>query len=213
MSTVKLLKRIVERRDDGNNDIRDALVDPISQFTVVFAALIHDVDHKGVPNAQLIKEGTETAQRYGKNIAERHSVDVAWKLLMDPRFEDLRMIIYRTDAELIRFRQLLIECVLSTDICDPELQQISKQRWQKAFGDSVVNETEQTVRNRKATVVMSNLIRVSDISHTMQVSCCFFGFVMSSNLKCTQDMEGKLYGPRNGYKFRQIFKHTGRVWN
>lgn len=31
--------------------------DPLSQFAVVFGALIHDVDHVGVSNAQLIKEG------------------------------------------------------------------------------------------------------------------------------------------------------------
>jgi 3'5'-cyclic nucleotide phosphodiesterase len=180
MSTMKLLKRIEERPDktDDCNAIRDAILDPISQFTVVFAALIHDVDHKGVPNTQLLKEGTETAMRYGKSIAERHSVDVAWKLLMDPRFEDVRRIIYRTDAELIRFRQLLINCVLSTDISDPELRQLSKQQWEKAFGDSAVIETEQAARNRKATVVMSNLIRVSDISHTMQVSCFWFCYVV-----------------------------------
>jgi Adenylate and Guanylate cyclase catalytic domain/3'5'-cyclic nucleotide phosphodiesterase len=32
--------------------------DPLTHFACVFSALIHDVDHPGVPNAQLVKENT-----------------------------------------------------------------------------------------------------------------------------------------------------------
>eukprot|EP00980_Cylindrotheca_fusiformis_P021261 scaffold8180_cov87-Cylindrotheca_fusiformis.AAC.1 len=52
--------------------------DPLTQFAVVFSAIIHDVDHPGVPNAQLVKEKTRNAQIYKKSVAEQNSVDLAW---------------------------------------------------------------------------------------------------------------------------------------
>lgn len=87
---------------------------------MVLSALIHDVDHTGAPNAQLIKEGASIASIYnGKSIAEQNSVDLAWSLLMDPSFDDLRNTIYKTEDERIRFRQLVVNVVLATDIVSP----------------------------------------------------------------------------------------------
>eukprot|EP00980_Cylindrotheca_fusiformis_P017690 scaffold5545_cov51-Cylindrotheca_fusiformis.AAC.1 len=40
--------------------------DPLTQFAVVFSAVIHDVDHPGVPNVQLVKEKTRNAEYYKK---------------------------------------------------------------------------------------------------------------------------------------------------
>ena len=56
--------------------------DPLTQFACVFSALIHDVDHPGVPNTQLIKENAKVAGFYrNKSVAEQNSVDLAWDLL------------------------------------------------------------------------------------------------------------------------------------
>ena len=70
MSVSKLLSRIVAPEEvvngDGSADqfalsLHDHTYgltsDPLTQFSVVLAALIHDVDHAGVSNFQLIKEG------------------------------------------------------------------------------------------------------------------------------------------------------------
>jgi hypothetical protein len=58
--------------------------DPLTQFGILFSALIHDCDHQGVGNNQLIKEGSPMAEKYkGKSIAEQNSVDLAWDLLME----------------------------------------------------------------------------------------------------------------------------------
>jgi hypothetical protein len=57
--------------------------DPLTQFTIVFSALIHDVDHTGVPNGQLIKEEAHVATLYNnKSVAEQNSLDLAFELLM-----------------------------------------------------------------------------------------------------------------------------------
>jgi 3'5'-cyclic nucleotide phosphodiesterase len=83
--------------------------DPLTQFACVLSALIHDLDHPGVPNAQLIKEGVPLASFYkNQSVAEQNSVDIAWRMLMDPKYSSLRAVIYNDEYELNRFRQLIV---------------------------------------------------------------------------------------------------------
>ena len=89
--------------------------DPLTQFSLVFAALIHDVDHTGVPNTVLIEENTSLASAYrGKSVAEQNSIDLSWKLLQSDEYKDLRACIYSTEDEFARFRQLVVQ-VSSTE--------------------------------------------------------------------------------------------------
>ena len=74
---------------------------PLTQFACVFSALIHDVDHTGVPNTQLVNEGSHLAHYYrDKSVAEQNSVDLAWDLFMGDDFADLRKAICVDQAEL-----------------------------------------------------------------------------------------------------------------
>jgi hypothetical protein len=96
--------------------------DPLTQFTCVFSALVHDVDHTGVPNSQLIIEQSPISQMYrNKCIAEQNSVDIAWELLMDSSYQNLRSAVYTTLDEMNRFRQLLVNSVMATDVLDKDL--------------------------------------------------------------------------------------------
>lgn len=75
MSISKVVNRIVAAEDcDRNHNVTaDNILshlhsytygitsDPLTNFTCVFAGLIHDVDHPGVSNLQLIKEQDEMA--------------------------------------------------------------------------------------------------------------------------------------------------------
>lgn len=140
----------------------------MTQFAVILAALIHDVDHRGVPNNILCQEEKELAAVYdNKSVAEQNSVDVAWELFMDPRFEALRQCVYASEAELKRFRLLLVNCVMSTDIFDKKLSALRKARWEKAFSVPDDHANAEDI-NRKATIVIEHLIQASDVSHTMQ---------------------------------------------
>eukprot|EP00980_Cylindrotheca_fusiformis_P017442 scaffold5439_cov132-Cylindrotheca_fusiformis.AAC.1 len=179
MSVSKLLSRIVGPDIDGDDaqELHDHTYgitsDPLTQFAVVFSALLHDVDHLGVPNTQLIKEAKELAQKYNnKSIAEQNSIDLAWGLLMEDRFQVLRQAIYSTEAELRRFRQLLVNTILATDIMDKELKSMRNAKWDKAFAVSsselTSNDNVREITNRKATVVIEHLIQASDVAHTMQ---------------------------------------------
>ena len=86
---------------------------------------------------------------------------------MDPAFKELRQCIYADEDELVRFRALLVNSVLATDIFDADLGALRKRRWEKAFSipDELANAED---INRKATIVIEHLIQASDVSHTMQ---------------------------------------------
>ena len=72
----------------------------MAQFAIVFAALIHDVDHAGVSNATLIKEGVPISKTYKeKSVAEQNSIDLAWELLMEDNYRDLQKAIFTTKDE------------------------------------------------------------------------------------------------------------------
>jgi hypothetical protein len=141
----------------------------------VFSGLIHDVDHPGVPNATLVKEVAPMAVHYdNKSVAEQNSVDIAWNLLMEDRFDELRDCIYQTEAELKRFRQLVVNSVIATDIVDKDLGSLRKARWAKAFdteekqSPTITSSSSENDVNRKATIVIEHLIQASDVAHTMQ---------------------------------------------
>jgi 3'5'-cyclic nucleotide phosphodiesterase len=124
-SANKLLARIV-RPDDVNyhrksvkaiaSDLHDYTFgitsDPLTHFAILFATLIHDVDHTGVSNAQRSKEEPHLSEKYkNKSVAEQNSVDLAWSLLMHEDHKGLQRCIFATEAELKRFRQLVVNLV------------------------------------------------------------------------------------------------------
>jgi len=176
MSVSKLLKRITARNDDADrsstsNDTKYGISsDPLTQFAIVLSALIHDVDHAGVPNAALI--GSPLADLYkNKSVAEQNSVDLAWELLMQDSYRDLRRAIYCNKNELQRFRQIVVAAVMATDIADNELKERRNARWKKAFDSTgptpAPTEAKKHV-DRKATIVIEHIIQASDVAHTMQ---------------------------------------------
>lgn len=142
------------------------------------------VFYLGVSNAQLVKEDTPLAKVYkGKSVAEQNSLALSWELLMDGRFDNLRGTICATTAEQVRFRQLVVNTVMATDICDKELGAARKARWARAFmaeddkGSKGRNrESDTTAVNRKATIVIEHLIQVRRFVAVGAVSICFVLF-------------------------------------
>ena len=195
MSASKLMHRIVrpdgidyhqDKKDESERQVAIAHAihtstygissDPIMHFAVVFSALIHDVDHTGLPNTQLVSMKTAAAAMYqNRSVAEQNSVGVAWSILMNPKCKDLRASIYSTEEEMLRFRQLVVNAVMATDIADKELGALRRGRWDDAFNNASSKETsikEKTLSDldidRKATIVFEHIIQASDIAHTMQ---------------------------------------------
>ena len=129
MSVNKLLKRIVapelseeeiqklQRVDDMAAHLHDYTHgingDPLLAFAITISALVHDADHPGVSNTRLIEEEPDLAAKYhNKSVAEQNSLDIAWDILMEDEFQELRRVLFPTQFELMRFRQLIVNVVL-----------------------------------------------------------------------------------------------------
>jgi len=87
---------------------------------------------------------------------------------MQSEYDEFRSCIFGSISSLKRFRQLLVNSVIATDIFDKELKEARNARWEKAFDDSRVKDDSLTEVNRKATIVIEHLIQASDVSHVMQ---------------------------------------------
>jgi 3'5'-cyclic nucleotide phosphodiesterase len=188
MSVVKLLSRI-SSDDDVNGESSVAArslhhlgtygitSDPLACFGCVFSALVHDVDHPGIPNAQLVAENSRLCQLYkGKSVAEQNSVDIAWNMLMEERFDNFRTAIFDNDEDQARFRQIVVNSVMATDIMDRDLKKLRDSRWNKAFdsidhGRKCVERDIDVILNRKATIVIEHLIQASDVSGHVNMGC------------------------------------------
>ena len=178
MCVDKFLKRIVAPDVDPTMD-RSRLAstlhdythginsDPLAVLAILFSALVHDADHRGVSNVQLGKEDEGLAKHYkGKSLAEQNSFDLSWDILMSDNCKDLRAFIFANKAELQRFRQVVVNVVLATDIFDKELNDLRKRRWNRAFSEHSINDLD--FRDLRATVVIEHIIQASDVCHTMQ---------------------------------------------
>jgi hypothetical protein len=179
MSVSKLLKRIVSPDVGDNMDgKREQLAthlhhythginsDPLTIFAVVFSALIHDVDHRGVSNNQLIKEQEDLASLYrNKSVAEQNSLDISWDLLMSDEYDELRCCLFATKEEMMRFRQAIVNVVLATDIFDQELNTLRTNRWQKAFSEEASKESFDDLR---ATIVLEHVSRIAAIDTCLE---------------------------------------------
>jgi class 3 adenylate cyclase len=182
MSVIKLMSRIVAPTDFDMNGNAATLhdhtygitSDPLTQFACAFSALIHDIDHTGVPNMTLVTERVAIAARYNnRSVAEQNSLDLAWNTLMnESKYSELRAVIFTNKAELSRFRDLVVNGVMATDIADKDLKTLRNNRWDRAFKmDTTLDSSAVTLKdsvNRKATIVIEHLIQASDVSHTMQ---------------------------------------------
>lgn len=107
----------------------------------------------------------------------------------------------------MRFRQLVVNSIIATDIADKELKFLREARWENAFAH-LYNEDIDETNNAKATVMIDTLMQASDISHTMQhwhvyrvsaataihryVSCYIFDSLTQLPLTMSSEMERKV---------------------
>ena len=148
--------------------------DPLAQLAFLFSALIHDVDHTGINNRQLVLESDDLAVLYNdQSVAEQNSLAVAFTTLKEPQYAELREVMFKslhnntnTDTrpvlpnsdDFFRFRKLVIDLVLATDIASPERTQIVKSKWKEAFGEAQVHISEE---KKKDTAEKNNIKNVN----------------------------------------------------
>ena len=226
MAANKLLSRVVAPENVYNrtastktmasnlHDYTFGTSDPLTLFACSFSALIHDLDHCGVSNGQLVKENSATAIKYeGKSVAEQNSIDLAWGILMDPSLDALRSCIYSTEAEFKRFRQLVVNSVMATDIFDSELKAMRNSRWDRAFHSNNQEQPAQSDNidhdtDMKATIVIEHIIQAADVSHTMQHWHVYQKF----NKRLFYEMYKSFKEGRNGDKDPATTWYNGELW-
>ena len=89
---------------------------------------------------------------------------------MKPDYDKFRACIFESVESLKRFRSLLVNSVMATDIFDKDLKEARNARWEKAFDVSSNNDGDDYTGRiyRKATIVIEHIIQASDVSHVMQ---------------------------------------------
>jgi hypothetical protein len=111
--------------------------DPLMHLALLFAALIHDVDHEGVPNHQLVLENHPLALQYNdQSIAEQRSLTFGFTELLQEKYDNLRTIMFPftfSGDGYRRFRGAVTNLVLATDISSPDRSAVVKKKWQMAF--------------------------------------------------------------------------------
>jgi Adenylate and Guanylate cyclase catalytic domain/3'5'-cyclic nucleotide phosphodiesterase len=184
MHVTKYLSRISTRVKEGADNpvllksLHDrtyrVVADPLTEFALVFASLIISIDHPGVPNSQVIKEKKEMARAFrGKSITQSNAFLLAWDLLLDADYKELRQAICATKDEAKRFRQIVVNCVMATDVADKELQAAREQKWKSAFSQKRASLGSSSSHHRdplagQVTSVVELLVQSADLSHTMQ---------------------------------------------
>jgi hypothetical protein len=77
---------------------------------------------------------------------------------MDDQFSALRNTIYSDEVEMKRFRQLVVNSVMATDIMDKDLKDLRNARWNTAFSETQSMTSKSTNRDRKATIVIEQYV-------------------------------------------------------
>jgi len=201
MASIKLLKRIVvpDLLELGEDRIARELhghtygiaTDALAQFAVGFCALIHDVDHRGVPNGRLSEENPALGNKYKRqSVAEQNSVDIAWNLLMNHQYQQLRNAIFANGDELRRFRQYVVNLVIATDIFNPQMKRLRNQRWEKSFnGNEQGEQIGRSSMNGDNRSEQTRVIRSSSLVSTRILTIGRKNNKTSANLKATIVLE------------------------
>jgi hypothetical protein len=127
--------------------------DPLMQFALLFSALIHDVQHCGIPNRQLALEDDELAIKYNdQSIAENQSLFIAFSEFLKNDYDKLHSVVFPKSEDYRRFRAACVNLVLATDIASPERSQIGKSKWKEAFGDPYETVERKVLKQLSTTV-------------------------------------------------------------
>jgi hypothetical protein len=128
--------------------------DPCALAALIFAALIHDAEHKGIANRRMVEEEHELALLYNdQSIHEQRSLHLAFEELLDERYIDLREAMFPEPEDYREFRMAVVNMVMSTDLTNPERTQITKSKFKEAFGAGIHPETMDQRQVRRSSMV------------------------------------------------------------
>lgn len=190
--TNDLLDMLVPVEDEGDEEhpCSHYLYSNVNlRFAAVFASLIHDVDHTGIANPQLVLEEHPLALLYGgDSIAEKNSIVVGFMILMRPEFKRLRLHMFQTEQDFSEFQEIVTNLVMTTDIGNAQATKVIVDAWEEAFGAyDITMQQEQEGKGsimsfsnhlpstkidendrKRAFAVLYYIMRSSDVIHLME---------------------------------------------
>lgn len=177
---IRLLKEASS--EDPKANIFDSYIYtcPMAHLALVFGALIHDADHQGVGNNQLLAENGDLSQKYnGESIAENNSIDIALNVLKESRFSSLRLCMFGSSDETLTkteqaqlFERLLRDMILATDINSKDCRDRTLTKWKSAIEtkthDPPLLQSVSQKTYLQVSSILEQLILASDVAHLMQ---------------------------------------------
>jgi hypothetical protein len=128
--------------------------DPFALAALLFAALIHDAEHKGIANRRMVEERHALALLYNDHsIHEQRSLYLAFEEFLKDEYTDLRNVMFPYPVDYRDFRMAVVNMVMSTDLTNPERTQITKSKFKEAFGVASHPETEGQKQVRRSSQV------------------------------------------------------------
>lgn len=151
--------------------VNDLVHDDYSLFAVLIAALVHDIDHPGHTNTFEIGCSSHLALRYSNNsVLENHHCSTAFYLMQLP---DIHLLGSVPIEHFNHVREIIIECILSTDM---------------KYHDALVKKLEQKqtigfdwTNLEDLIIIYKSLIHLADLSN--QLRPFDISLIGSNNLK------------------------------
>ena len=157
---------------------------PWVKFAMLLAAFIRDVDPPRMPSV----EGEESEMKLLlESVTEQKSVAIAFDILMDDKFKDLRQALCPSKSELRRFWGLVRNLHLATDRSNGCLPSSVLKRWDQAFGQDVL----ETARDKKVAPTLEHIASIAQESHAIQH---WDNYVKWSKLQCEEYSAAYLRG-------------------
>ncbi|CAH8493324.1 unnamed protein product [Dicrocoelium dendriticum] len=131
-------------------------------LAVIFASVVHDVDHPGLTNQFLVNSGHDLALQYNDaSVLENHHLYVAFKLLNEPDCDVFAQLSAKKRQTL---RRMVIELVLATDMSKhmsllADLRTMVEAK--KVSGSGVLNLDNYSDRLQ----ILQNMIHCADLSN------------------------------------------------
>lgn len=194
LSATFLIKEYHKTKDEIGGSVDN---NPFVRFITVFAALIHDVKHLGMPNAQLAEDKHPLSMVYEGSFLERQSIQVGLGIFIED-FPELSTFILQLCPE---FLHLVASALLATDVSSVERQTKIKDRFER-----VVVRTEDGVSEfEKTQTVVESVLLLADVGHCSQNFNIFLKWNAAFFHECLHNFkEGRGIDPRPGWFKGQI---------
>lgn len=136
----------------------------VEKLAILYSALVHDVEHQGVPNTTLVSKHHALAKLYNdQSVAEMRSLAIGLNLLQQPGYELLSRL---SEQEQTTFHEFVVELVLCTDIADMYKKQVAYLRVKDHSNEETGQLDVHSSAGRLA--LMTLIMRLCDVGSSMQ---------------------------------------------